>query len=146
MKTAQASLGRVFVLRLEDGDTVPQCVEEFAAENNVQRAFLAMIGGVGQGKLVVGPKQGDAPKIEPMTWSVPDVCEAAAVGTIFPDEQGRPKLHMHSALGRGDETHTGCVRLGIGVWKICEVILFEILGDMVRKIEPKFGFEVLETG
>jgi len=146
MKTAQGALGRVFVLRLEDGDEVPRCIEEFAKANNVKRAFLAMLGGVGGGKLVVGPKQGDANKIEPMTWAVSDVCEAAAVGTLFPDEQGRPKLHMHTALGRGDETHAGCVRLGVTVWKICEVVVFEILGDMVRKQDPRFGFEVLETG
>jgi uncharacterized protein len=145
MKFSKGSLGRVFVLRLEDGDRIPDTIEAFAAEHKVQRAFCSLLGGLGPGRLVVGPKDGGASPVEPMFHSIEDIHEAAAVGTLFPDAGGQPKLHMHSALGRAGKTHTGCVRAGLDVWKIAEVIILEITGiSMTRRLDQDAGFEVLE--
>ncbi len=144
MQAAQGEIGRVFVLRLEDGDRVPECIESFAKEQNIESGLCALVGGVGGGKLVVGPEDGTAPILTPMLRTLADVYEAAAVGTLFRTESGDMKLHMHSSFGRGDTTLVGCVRQGIDIWKIAEVIILEIKGTgMVRKIDPNFGFEVL---
>ena len=35
MKACEGRIGRVFVIRLEDGDVVPHCIERFAEENGV---------------------------------------------------------------------------------------------------------------
>jgi len=35
MKACEGRIGRVFVMRLEDGDMVPQCIERFAEEKGV---------------------------------------------------------------------------------------------------------------
>ncbi len=145
MKCSQGSLGRVFVLRLEDGDRIPDTIESFATEHNVQRAFCALLGGVGPGRLVVGPVDGDASPVEPMYHAIDDIHEAAAVGTLFPNADGEPKLHMHSALGRAGDTHTGCVRAGLDVWKIAEVVIMELTGiSMTRRLNQATGFEILE--
>jgi predicted DNA-binding protein with PD1-like motif len=146
MQAAEASLGRVFVLRLGDGDRIPGCLEEFARDKGVLRGFCLLLGGAGPGKVVVGPKDGDAPKIEPMVTALAGAHEIAAVGTLFPDESGAPKLHMHAALGRGDTPVVGCVRQGVDIWKLGEVILVELHGPMRRAVDPAFGFEVLEVG
>lgn len=144
MKSAQGSMGRVFVLRLEDGDRLPECIERFAAENNVERAFCALVGGVGPGRLIVGPEDGEARPVQPMNLPLSGVHEAAAVGTIFPDEQDRPKLHMHAAMGRAGQTITGCVRAGVDIWQIGEVVVLEILDlQASRKVDPATGFELL---
>jgi len=146
MKAAQGEIGRVFVLRLEDGDRLPDSLEEFAAENKVRSAFCALVGGAGQGKVVVGPRDGNSDTIEPMLAHLSQVHEAAAVGTIFPDAGGRPKLHMHAALGRGQSALCGCVRTGVDIWRIAEVVMIELKDlAMSRKIDPTFGFEILTT-
>ncbi len=145
MKYSQASLGRVFVLRLEDGDRIPETIETFAAEHQVSRAFCALLGGLGPGRLVVGPAEGGASPVTPLLQSLEDIHEAAAVGTLFPNAEGTPRLHMHAALGRGGQATTGCVRQGLEVWKIAEVVILELTGlDMTRRLDRSTGFEVLE--
>ena len=70
--------------------------------------------------------------------------EAAAVGTLFPDESGRPKLHMHASFGRGESVRTGCIRPGIDVWTIGEFVVMELIGvNLARKHDPATGFELL---
>lgn len=146
MQAAQGEIGRVFVLRLEDGDRIPDCIEGFAREQGIRGGLCAMLGGIGGGKVVVGPEDGQSATITPMLRTLDAVHEAAAVGTLFRNEAGDPKLHMHAALGRGDACVAGCVRQGVEVWKIAEVVIIEITGTgMQRKIDPNFGFEVLST-
>jgi len=146
MKAAEGKIGRVFALRLEDGDRVPECIEAFARERGVARAFCALLGGVGGGRVVVGPEQPEATPVVPLIHELAGVHEVAAVGTLFPGEDGAPRLHMHAALGREGVTLTGCVRQGIEVWKLGEVMLFEILdAELIRKLDPDTGFEVLDT-
>ncbi len=141
MQSSQASLGRVFILRLEDGDRVPDCIETFAAANGVRQAFCALLGGIGSGRIVVG---GDASPVVPMLHELAGVHEVAAVGTIFPAEDGAPRLHMHGALGRQGQTRTGCLRGGVEVWKIGEVVIMELTGPVLtRRRDPATGFEML---
>ncbi|MCF8076012.1 MAG: DNA-binding protein [Desulfotignum sp.] len=55
-----------------------------------------------------------------------------------------PVLHMHLACGRGDTTVTGCVRKGVTVWQMMEVILYELTGARgVRKTDEVTGFAML---
>lgn len=136
----------MFVLRLEDGDSLPGAVEEFAAKEGVKRAFVTAVGGVQGGKIVVGPEKTEVTDgVTPMLHALSGVHEAAGVGTLFPDEAGNPVLHMHAALGRAGETRTGCVRAGVDVWKVLEVVVVELLGEgLVRRRDPATGFELLE--
>ena len=61
MKYSQAEQGRVFVLRLEDGETVHEEIEKFARSQSITAAALIIIGGATEGsKLVVGPEMGQA--------------------------------------------------------------------------------------
>jgi predicted DNA-binding protein with PD1-like motif len=57
MKYSEARHGRVFVLRLEDGDVLHEVVESFAAEHDIRAASALAIGGADdQSCLVVGPE------------------------------------------------------------------------------------------
>jgi len=145
MKYTQANMGRILVVRLEDKDVLHVCIEELAKKENIKRAAVLAIGGADKGsKLVVGPKEGRAEKIEPMVKILEGVHEIAAVGTIFPNEAGGPKLHMHASCGREDNTITGCVRTGVDIWHIGEVIIFELVGNNAsRKMDGDTGFELL---
>ena len=147
MQFTEAKLGRVFVLRLHDGDRLPEVLESFAAEKNVSTALCFFLGGAKEkSRVVVGPKDGYALPPEPMVTLLNGVYEACGVGTIFADEEGKPKLHMHVSFGRKQNTVTGCVRMGVGVWQIGEVVVLELTGAQARRvIDKKTNFEFLEV-
>jgi len=145
LKYSEATQGRIFVIRLEDGDIVHESIEAFAAEQSIQSAALMIIGGADKkSRLVVGPEDGRAAKVVPMTQMLANVHEVAGTGTIFPDKDGKPVLHMHMACGRNNDTVTGCVRTGVNVWYVMEVVLFELIGsDAKRLYDNATGFELL---
>ena len=62
MKYSEGKTGRVFVIKLEDGDRLPVIIENFAAEHNIWRAACMMVGGIDDGgTIVVGPEDGNHP-------------------------------------------------------------------------------------
>ncbi|MDZ7261693.1 MAG: DNA-binding protein [candidate division KSB1 bacterium] len=146
MKYSEAKQGRTFVIRLEDGDIIHEELERFAREQSIKAAALIILGGADEGsKLVVGPEHGRTKPIVPMEHILDNVHEIAGTGTIFPDEEGNPVLHTHIACGRKAATVTGCVRKGVKVWHIMEVILFELIDCTgVRVVDPQTGFKFLE--
>ena len=146
MRYSEGRPGRVFVIRLEQGEVVHEVLERFAAEKNVRSAAVLMVGGADAGsKLVVGPEDGTALPVVPLGHVLTKVHEMAAVGTLFPDEEGRPSLHVHASLGREGGATVGCIRRGVVVWLILEVIMLEIIDtDAVRKRDPVTGFDLLD--
>jgi len=147
MQFTEVKLGRLFVLRLHDGDRLPEVLESFATEKNVSTALCFFLGGAKEkSRIVVGPKDGYALPPEPMVTLLSGVHEACGVGTIFADEEGKPKLHMHASFGRNENTITGCVRMGVDVWRIGEVVVLELAGVSARRAKDKeTGFEFLEV-
>jgi predicted DNA-binding protein with PD1-like motif len=144
MEYAQGKTGRVFVVRLGDGDRLPDSVERFAAEQGVTRAVCWLLGGAGGGRLVVGPRDAAVLPPEVMLQPLDGAHEMAAVGTLFPDSEGKPRLHMHAAMGRGGETRTGCVRPGVDIWLVGELVILELLDlPMSRKKDAASGLELL---
>jgi predicted DNA-binding protein with PD1-like motif len=146
MKVTPASLGRAFVVKIENGEILHECIETVARQNNVRHAVCFFLGGADTGsRLIVGPADGQADTIQPMQTSLPNVFEAAAVGTIFPDEFGKPVVHMHATCGRNEDARTGCVRAGVKVWLTGEVVFLELLDCAAqRRRDPKTGFNLLD--
>ena len=145
MKYCQAAQGRTFILRLEDGEILHETIETFARAQTIQSAALIVLGGADTGsRLVVGPEQGRAEKIIPMTHTLDNVHEVSGTGTLFPDAAGNPVLHMHMACGRNGDTVTGCVRAGVRIWHVMEVVIFELTGNDARRLrDPATGFDLL---
>ncbi len=122
MNYTEAKLGRIFILRLHQNERLHEVMEKFADEKQVNSALCFFLGGAqDKSKVVVGPKDGAAMPPEPMITLLKGVHEGCGVGTIFTDEEGKPKLHMHASFGRNDNAITGCVRMGVDVWQIVEV-------------------------
>ena len=70
-----------------------------------------------------------------------NVHEIVGAGTLFPDQEGYPVLHLHMACGWKSFTKTGCIRRGVKVWHTMEVILFELLESTGRRrFDPHTGF------
>lgn len=142
MKSSEGTLGRVFVLRSEDGDQLPGTIEEFAREKDIRGAMLILVGGLGKGKIVVGPEKTELPPV-PVLLPFSEVHEVVGVGTLFWNDDG-PSVHLHGALGRGDKTISGCLRPGVDTWLVAEAIILEITGcPAVRKPDPESGFCLL---
>ena len=146
MRYTQARQGRVFVLRLEDGEIVHDVIEQFADENKITAAALIILGGADDGsRLVVGPEKDRGLPLNPMEQVLENAHEVSGTGTLFPDEDGRPLLHMHMACGRKDKTTTGCIRAGVKVWNVMEVIVFELLDSTAtRRVEEPLGIKLLQ--
>lgn len=146
MKYSQARQGRVFVVRLEDGDVVHEQIEQLCAREKVQAGSIVIVGGANVGsRLVVGPKDPNAQPVEAMDHVLSEVHEIAGVGTIFPDESGKAVLHMHLAAGREANACAGCVRRGVKVWQLMEAVLTEVVdSSAVRVADKKMGFSLLQ--
>ena len=147
MQYSEAKLGRIFVIRLEHGDIVHEQIEQFAMEKSIRSATLVIVGGADQGsKLVVGPERADQSPIVPFIHTLGDVHEVAGTGTVFWDaETDRPTTHIHIACGRDASTITGCVRQGVRVWQMMEVVLFELTNSTAARVpQPGMGFKALQ--
>ena len=145
MKYTQGAIGRIFVLRLEDGDLLNDTLEAFARDHEVRRGLAFYLGGSADGsRVIVGPDETRGDGIIPLVHVLAGAQEAFAVGTIFPDAAGEPVLHMHAASGREGEATVGCTRAGLQTWLVGEVVLLEILGtDARRELDKDSGFQLL---
>jgi predicted DNA-binding protein with PD1-like motif len=144
MKYSEGKIGRVFVIRLEDDDELPGCIEKFAAEHKISVGQAILVGGIGSGEIVSGPRKNKELPIDPMIIPIDGVHEIVGVGVLAPDSNGKASLHIHAALGRAGRTTMGCLRMGVKTWLVGEVIIYEILGaDVARLPDKGSGFELL---
>lgn len=129
MRSVELRDGRVFVLRLEEGEVLHEAVEAFCRENGIVNATVAAVGGVDAGsQFVSGPTMPIEGKIVPIIHTVDAPSELTGTGTIFPDEDGNPIMHMHGSVGREGRSSTGCFRKRMVVWLVMEVVIREIVG------------------
>jgi len=146
MQYSEGSIGRIFTLKLESGDRLPDTIVDFAREHAVRSAMAIYVGGAdATSRMVVGPDATRSDAVISLVHTLGGINEVLAVGAIFPDEDGEPTLHMHAATGREGTATVGCVRAGVDVWLVGEVILLEICGTGgVRVKDPETGFHILQ--
>lgn len=146
MKYSEGRIGRVFVLRLEEGEKLPEVIEDFAREKGIRNGVVFVLGGAGRGsKLVVGPDETVPEGIVPLVYGLPGITEMVGVGTIFCDEAGLPVVHLHVVAGREGDASVGCSRAGVFVWLVGEVVLIELEGlSALRRRDLKSGLNLLD--
>jgi predicted DNA-binding protein with PD1-like motif len=141
----QGRLGRVFVARLEDGESIYDAVEEIARKEGIEAASVLAIGGIRRGKVVTGP-QHPTGKVVPHYEEFDDARELVGVGMLFPHE-GKPSLHFHAGIGRHDSALVGCPRAGMSVYLVLEVIITELVGAAAkREHDPGPRVSLLKVG
>ena len=147
MQYSEGTIGRIFVLRLEEGERLNETLEAFAREQKLERGLAFYLGGAADGsKVVVGPEANRGEAIIPLIHTLQGAQEVLSLGTILPNEAGDPVLHMHGAAGREGDATVGCTRAGLDVWLVGEVVLLEILGASGRRRrDPKTGFQLLRV-
>jgi len=146
MDYQEGRIGRVFAVRFQEGERLPDALESFARERGLAAGLVIFVGGAkGGSRVVVGPDAHRTDAIVPLIHTLAGIQEILGVGTLFPDEQGHPILHLHTASGREGGATVGCSRAGVDVWLVGEAIILEILGTRgVRRPEPPSGFSLLQ--
>jgi predicted DNA-binding protein with PD1-like motif len=144
MDYTQGSLGRVFVARLYDGESVYDVVEEIARREGVSAAAVLAVGGMRRGKVVTGPESPTG-RIVPHYEEFDDARELVGVGTVFLAE-GAPTLHFHAGIGRGRSALVGCPRAGMAVFLVLEVVMIELVGiAAARALDEEAGLRLLQV-
>ena len=126
MQYSEGSLGRVFVLRMDHGEDLIESLQKFLQEKKIESCTALFMGALRDGRAVTGPELPVVPAT-PHYEAFESAWEVFGMATIYPSNEG-PKLHIHSAMGRGRQSILGCIRDKAEVYLIVEAVLFEICG------------------
>lgn len=142
MEYAVAKPGRIIAARLYEGEDLYESIESIAAKENIESAAVLITGGFRKASVVVGPSQ-EKPKIVGNFKDFDGPGEVLGVGTIYWDAEG-PKLHIHTAIGKGGEAIVGCPRGGAKTFLILEVTIIEMKQIKAsRKFDEQTGLNLL---
>lgn len=134
--------GRVVVARFEDREDVLGNLIEIARKEDIKSAVFYLVGGMREGRIVVGPEKEELPP-KPVWKELKESHEIFGIGTIFPQE-GEPKIHLHGAFGKKDMVKVGCLREMSETFLVLEAIIIEIDGiNAKRELDPVSGMALL---
>jgi len=132
MQYTEGQLGRVFVVRIDDGEDLLLSLRQFITDKYVQAGSILFLGALMNGRMVTGPEE---PVIPPVPHFVmfEGGWEVFGVGTIYPGENG-PHIHYHASVGRSGHALTGCLREKAITYLVVEAIVLEFTGLSARRI------------
>jgi predicted DNA-binding protein with PD1-like motif len=142
MQYSEGRFARVFALRMDDGEDLIASLQKFVQEKRVDSCMALFIGALRDGRAVTGPEMPVIPPI-PHYENFDSAWEVFGMATIYQSEEG-PKMHIHSAIGRGREAIVGCIREKAKVYLVVEAVLFEFSGlKAKREWDEKTGLHLL---
>lgn len=143
MQYSEGRLGRVFVIRLEEGEDLIRSIQQFVENMEVSAGMIHFLGALREGRLIAGPKEPTIPPGPPFVEELGGAWETFGVATIYPGEGGRPAVHIHGSAGRGDRALTGCLREVATTYLVVEAIVFEFRGlEVKREIDEMTGLSL----
>ena len=134
MEYSEGRLGRIFMIRVDDGEDLLVTIDRFVVAQKVKTGMLLFLGALREGRVVTGP-------VEPLIPPVPHFeqfgggWEVFGVGTIYRGEHGVPKVHYHASVGRGTDALTGCLREKASTYLLVEVVLMEFIGIYGKRVK-----------
>jgi uncharacterized protein len=131
MQYTEGQLGRVFVVRIDDGEDMIASLRQFIDDKAIRAGSVIFLGALMEGKMVTGPEE---PVIPPVPHFVyfEGGWEVFGVGTIYPGDGG-PHIHYHASVGRAGHALTGCLREKATTYLIVEAVIYEITGLSARR-------------
>lgn len=132
MQYSEGRLGRVFVLRIDDGEDFLAVTRNFINDKKVQTGTLIFLGALRQGRMVTGPEEPAIPP-DPHYVMFEGGWEMVGIGTIYPGGDG-PAIHYHASVGRAGHALTGCLRDKAVTYLVAEVIVLEFTGLDIRRL------------
>jgi uncharacterized protein len=142
MQYSEGRFARVFALRMDDEDDLIASLQKFVQEKRVDSCMALFIGALRDGQAVTGPEMPVIPPI-PHYENFDSAWEVFGMATIYQSAVG-PKMHIHSAIGKGREAIVGCIREKAKVYLVVEAVLFEFSGlNAKREWDEKTGLHLL---
>ena len=131
MQYTEGQLGRVFVVRIDDGEDMLISLRQFIHDKGIHAGSILFLGALMNGRMVTGPEE---PVIPPVPHFVmfEGGWEVFGVGTIYPGEGGS-HIHYHASVGRSGHALTGCLREKAITYLIVEVVILEFTGLSARR-------------
>jgi predicted DNA-binding protein with PD1-like motif len=131
MQYTEGQLGRVFVVRIDDGEDMLVSMRQFIVDKGIQSGSILFLGALMNGRMVTGPEE---PVIPPLPHFVmfEGGWEVFGVGTFYPGEAG-PHIHYHASVGRAGHALTGCLREKAITYLIIEAVIMEFTGLVARR-------------
>lgn len=146
MQHVQGELGRVFFVRFDHGEDLLQELQEFLTDHAVRTGIIHILGALREGMVVTGPFEPVVPPVPREEW-FEGGWEILGTGTVLPGEDGRPMVHIHSSIGRGMDTLTGCLRKSARVYLVVEAVVIEIRAPGVeRRPDDDLGVHLPHLG
>ena len=143
MKYQIGKPGRMIVAKFDDNDDVLENLVSIAKKENIRAGVFYLVGGMREGKIVVGPETEELPP-KPVWKELGESHEVLGIGTIF-WHRDEPKLHFHGAFGKKDMVKVGCLREKSETFLILEAIIIEMEGvNAIREIDPEVGIALLK--
>jgi len=131
MQYTEGQLGRVFVVRIDDGEDMLVSIRTFVRDKGVRAGSLVFLGALMDGRMVTGPEEPIIPPV-PHFVMFEGGWEVFGVGTIYPGDDG-PYIHYHASVGRAGHALTGCLRDKAVTYLIVEAVIYEFTGLSARK-------------
>ena len=143
MKYQVGEIGKVVLAHFEDGDEIISNLVAIVRKERIKGGVFYLLGGITQGRIVVGPMNDDVRPPEPTWREIIDSHETLAIGTVF--WQGdEPRIHIHGTYGKFDSVKTGCLRDEAKTFLVLEVVMLELKGiNAVREIDPDIHMALL---
>ena len=122
MKYTQGFMGRVFVARLDDGESIKKEIENICIREGLRDAIVYLVGGLRdekrEGKLV-------------------------GMGLVVP-KNNKPNFLFHASIGNMQDTFVGQNDETVVADQIVEAIVVELGGvDAMRFFDEKLGIDAL---
>jgi len=131
MQYTEGQLGRVFVVRIDDGEDMLGTLRQFIHDKGVQSGSIIFLGALNEGRMVTGPEEPVYPPV-PHFVMFEGGWEVFGVGTIVPDKEG-PHIHYHASVGRAGTALTGCLRETAITYLVIEAVIYEITGLSAKR-------------
>lgn len=143
MKYQVGRPGRIIVARFEDREDVIANLAEISKKEGIKAAVFQIVGGMREGKIVVGPEKDEFPPT-PVWKNLGESHEVVGFGTIF-WQADEPKIHFHGAFGKRDMVKVGCLRENSETFLVLEVVITELEGITAkRELDPVSNMVLLK--
>ncbi|KLK88165.1 DNA-binding protein [Methanoculleus sediminis] len=132
MQYSEGQVGRIFTVRIDDGEDFLREIQRFVTAMNIRCGTIQFLGAVRSAKIVTGPKEPVIPP-SPRGEEIFGGWELLGFATIYPGEDG-PSIHLHAAAGKGIRSLAGCLREKAEVYLVIEAIVTEFVGIVAKRL------------
>ena len=144
MKYQVGEIGKVILAHFEDGDEIISNLNSIVRKERIKGCIFYLLGGITEGRIVVGPMNDDVRPPEPTWREIVDSHETLAIGTVF-WHGGEPRVHIHGTYGKFYSVKTGCLRDEARTFLVLEAVILELKGiNAVREIDPDIQMALLK--